>query len=164
MNWSSSTLTVCLLGAVTFVSAQEEIVFSQAGDWQILRASSVKNECYMQRNFENGTVVRVGLFAETGNGFFSAMSREWTHIHENAEAEVFFDFGSDLFSGIVKSFEEDGYLGGYAFFNNPEFVAALSAKTSLRIDGRRNFPIHVDLKGTSRAIRDVQRCLKESDG
>lgn len=151
-----------LLVAVLFAvgpAMSAPVEFSRSGPWQILYDPDVELECYMEQTNPAGVVLRFGLYGIRDRGFFSAMSKDWDHIDQDTEAELHFDFGDDLFAGTAKGFVDGPYRGGYAYFNNPEFIQAVAAKMTLSIDGNRRVPVHVDLTGTSRALGDVRRCL-----
>jgi hypothetical protein len=55
----------------------------------------------------------------------------------------------------------EGSLGGYAFFDNPEFVTEFAKRQSVIITGSKGPTEEIDLSGSSKAIAAVRACQAE---
>ena len=62
------------------------------------------------------------------------------------------------FAGEVVGMIEGDWHGGYAFFNHPEFIDEIGAKSEVTIEGSRRVPLSVSLKGSQQAIAELGRC------
>ena len=132
--------------------------WSDAGEWEILVDRTKKNGCLIQKLYPDGTLVRLGQLPAERGSYFAALNRDWTHIDESMSDQFYFDFGDELFAGEVVGMIEGDWHGGYAFFNNPEFIDEIGAKSEITIEGSRRVPLNISLKGTQSAIAELGRC------
>lgn len=130
----------------------------EVGEWSVFVDANVGHGCFMEKTFKDRTRVRLGKLPKENGAFFSASNKEWDHIEEGSSDEFYFDFGDELFKGQIEAKIEGDWYGGYAFFNNPEFLEFLATKTTLTIAGSRRIPLDIDLSGTKRAIDELGRC------
>ena len=135
--------------------------WGDAGEWEVLVDRAKNNGCLIQRLYPDGTLVRLGQLPAEDGSYFAALNRDWTHIDESMSDQFYFDFGDDLFVGEVVGMIEGDWHGGYAFFNNPEFIDEIGAKSDITIEGSRRVPLSVSLKGTQHAIAELGRCQSE---
>jgi hypothetical protein len=135
--------------------------WGDAGEWEVFVDSSKNNGCLIQKLYPDGTLVRIGQLPAENGSYFAALNRDWTHIDESMSDQFYFDFGDDLFVGEVVGMIEGDWRGGYAFFNNSEFIDGIGAKSEIIIEGSRRVPLNVSLKGTQRAIAELGRCQSE---
>ena len=49
-----------------------------SGDWEILVDPDVGHGCFMQKAFDDGTLVLVGAVPDRQGGFFAALNAEWS--------------------------------------------------------------------------------------
>ncbi|MGB5170861.1 MAG: hypothetical protein WBN69_05480, partial [Eudoraea sp.] len=119
------------------------------------------NGCLIQKLYPDGTLVRLGQLPAENGSYFAALNQDWTHIDESMNDQFYFDFGDELFVGEVVGLIEGDWHGGYAFFNNPEFIEDIGAKSKITIEGSRRVPLSVSLKGTQNAIAALGRCQSE---
>ena len=156
-----TTVLVALLGigASGALSAEESRKhWGDVGEWGVFVDMENNNGCLIEKEFPDGTLVRIGKLPVQHAGYFTALNKAWTHIDTTMEDQYYFDFGDVLFAGEVVGVVEGEWHGGYAFFNNPEFLQDLGVKTQITIEGTRRIPLSVELKGTQRAIAELERC------
>jgi len=115
----------------------------------------------MEKTFEDGTLVQVGYVPDRHGGFFAAYNPAWTNIENDAIGTLQFDFGKSLFGGKYVGIATAGRYGGYAFFNNPEFIKEFGRRNSVTIKGDKKHSLNFSLKGTSKAINAVRGCDAE---
>jgi hypothetical protein len=135
--------------------------WGKSGDWEILIDSNVGNGCYMEKTFENGTLVQVGIVPDRDGGFFAAYNADWREIEDGDAGTVRFDFGDALFGGDVVGVVKGDLRGGYAFFNNPAFIKEFAKRNTVEITAKWGSAIEIGLKGTSNAIKAVLKCDSE---
>lgn len=154
-----------LVLALAFVAggslAAPHVDHGVSGEWAIRVNPDNGNGCYMQKVFESGTVVLVGVAPDAKGAYFSAYNPEWTHIVEGDTGSVLLDFGDARFQGEVVGGTHEGSLGGYAFFDNPEFVTEFAKRQSVIITGSKGSTEEIDLSGSSKAIAAVRACQAE---
>jgi len=135
--------------------------WGDAGEWEVLVDRAKANGCLIQKLYPDGTLVRLGQLPAENGSYFAALNQDWTHIDESMNDQFYFDFGDELFVGEVVGLIEGDWHGGYAFFNNPEFIEDIGAKSKITIEGSRRVPLSVSLKGTQNAIAALGRCQSE---
>ncbi len=141
--------------------AQASVDWGAEGDWMIRINPANGNGCYAEKQFADGVLVRIGMDPERSGGFFAAYNTAWTHIEDGATGTLLFDFGNEKFAGEVLGRVEGDLHGGYAFFNNPNFVTEFAGRNTVKISGERGQEAEVDLAGTKRAVDAVRACQKE---
>ena len=135
------------------------IKWGASGDWAILINPDAGNGCYMEKTFEDGTLVQVGILPDRNGGFFAAYNAGWSDIEDGDSGTVRFDFGDALFGGEVVGVLRGDLRGGYAFFNNPAFVEEFGKRNNVKISW--GGATEINLKGTRRAIGAVLKCDSE---
>ncbi|MDK3075871.1 hypothetical protein QO034_22720 [Sedimentitalea sp. JM2-8] len=135
--------------------------WGQEGDWRIDVDPDAGPGCLMSRTFENGMIVELGYAADRNGGFFAVYSPDWTQLETGESGKVEFHFDDVGFGGDVDLVEKNGLKGGYAFFDNPEFVTEFAKRNKVMVFGPNGGKIDVSLKGTSRAIKAVKACQEK---
>lgn len=158
-RWCAALLSLICAAAA---SAEEPVQWGQTGDWTIWVDPTVGHGCYMARTYDDETVIRIGTVPARRGGFLAAHNANWTDIEEGGEGVLRIDFGDALFEGTVVGTVYDDLPGGYAFFDNPDFVNEFRKRNSLILIGRKSgYRVEIDLKGTSKGINAVLACQKE---
>ncbi|TLP56903.1 hypothetical protein FEE96_20820 [Parasedimentitalea maritima] len=152
-------VVLCSFGVPASASNVEH--WEEVGAWEILVDASVGNGCLAQRVFEDGTLVQIGAEPVRNGGFFAAYNAEWSDIEIGATGIVNMDFGDARFAGEVVGKVNQDLPGGYAFFDNPNFVTEFGQRQSVKISGESGRLIEIDLTGSKRAIEAVLDCQKE---
>jgi hypothetical protein len=154
--------TCVVLASAQIIKAQSEHKkWGDSGAWVILVDPDVGNGCYMENTFEEGTLVQVGFVPDRKGGFFAAYNSAWTNIEDGTVGTIQFDFGKSLFGGDYVGVVKADRFGGYAFFNNPEFVREFGKRNTVSIKGDKGNALDFSLKGTTKAINAVRSCDAE---
>jgi hypothetical protein len=144
-----------LILAITVANAED---WGQEGEWRIEIDPDAGPGRLMSRTFEDGMMVELGYAADRNGGFFAAYSPDWTQLETGTSGKVEFHFDDVGFGGDIDLVEKNGLKGGYAFFDNPEFVAEFAKRNKVVVVGPNGGEVTVSLKGTSRAIQAVKAC------
>lgn len=152
-------VVLCSIGVPASASNVEH--WEEVGAWEILVDASVGNGCLAQRVFADGTLVQIGAEPARNGGFFAAYNAEWSDIEVGATGIVNMDFGDARFAGDVVGKVNQDLAGGYAFFDNPNFVTEFGQRQSVKISGESGRLIEIDLTGSKRAIEAVLDCQKK---
>jgi len=150
---------MCIVGVSA--SASELTSWEEIGTWEVLVDPAVGNGCLAQRVFDDGTLVQIGAEPARNGGFFAAYNAEWSDIKDGATGIVNFDFGDARFAGDVVGRINQNLPGGYAFFDNPNFVTEFGKRQSVKVTGESGRLVEIDLTGSKRAIEAVLACQKE---
>jgi len=139
------------------------VAWGDAGGWSIMIDPTVGNGCYMERTTEDGTLVQVGLVPQSDGGFFAAYNAAWQALAEETGGTLYFDFGETLFGGEYVIETKGDLVGGYAFFNNPQFIDEFGRRNEVIIEGERGNALDFKLTGTLKSIKAVRDCDAEQE-
>lgn len=158
-RWCASLL-LPVFAAAAF--AGEPTRWGQSGDWTILVDPEVGNGCFMIRTYEDGTLILIGTVPDRLGGFLAAHNPNWTDIEEGVEGVLSIDFGEALFEGAVVGKFYNDIPGGYAFFDNPNFVHEFRKRNSVILIGKKSgHQVNIDLKGSNSGINAVLACQEQ---
>ncbi|MDW4551445.1 hypothetical protein R5H32_19020 [Defluviimonas sp. D31] len=132
--------------------------WGESGQWSVLVDPDSGNGCLIQKDFSDGLRIRFGNLPLLSGGFFAALSRDWSDLEAGTTGTVRFLTGEAKFAGEAEFLEEDGWYGGSAFFNNPNFVTEMAKRRSITVIGPSGGTFEVDLAGSSKAIDLMQEC------
>ncbi len=132
--------------------------WATSGAWEILVDPSNGNGCFMQKDFDDGIRVQFGFEPERDGGFFAALSKNWTQVEAGTSGTVKFITDEAKFAGDVEMIKRDDWLGGWAFFNNPNLAIEVAQRRSLTVIGPKGGTFDINLDGTERAISMMKEC------
>lgn len=138
--------------------AQTHPEFAKIGDWTVRTNPTNGNGCYMEKSFDSGTLVQIGVVPDENGAFFAAYNAALDGVEEGAEGTVLFDFGDSRFQGAAKGAFLNGVPGGYAFFDNPEFAREFGKRTKVLVQGGAGRSEEIDLTGSMKGLRSIQAC------
>ena len=156
-----TTACFTVLGCSVALAQDGVSSWGTSGDWEILIDPDVGNGCYMQKAFEDGTLVQVGAVPDRQGGFFAAMNAKWAEITDGQEGVLTFDFGDAKFAGDALGVTRAGLPGGYAFFDNPKFADEFGKRNTVKVSAKGGEMIEFSLKGSQKAIAAVRACQEE---
>ena len=157
MELLKQVVCIPLLVIGTNALAQPE-TWGNAGGWDILIESGTRKACYATRTLDDGSTVFIGFDSGTTGGYFAVYNPDWTHIEEDQQGLVEFDFVKEKFAGEAVGKFRDGVPGGYAYFNNPAFADAFARYETVKITGSKGATFSMALTGTHKAVTAVQTC------
>ena len=153
-------LITAAFSILAFGAAASELPkWGDSGDWEIHIDPAAGNGCFMEKLYDDGTLVRFGAVPLREGGFFSALNITWTSIKgEGGQKAIKFDFDGVIFSGQAVGIAEGLMRGGYVFFDNPKIAMEFSQKNTMTILGTPEGDIAIKLKGTGAAVKKVREC------
>lgn len=153
------------LASASFAQARtDHSKWGEVGKWIILIDPNADNGCYMEQTFKDGTLVQIGFLPSRDGGFIALYNASWTDIEDGIVGTVQFDFEKSLFGGDYVGVVKGDLFGGYAFFNNPEFVTEFGRRNTVTIKADKGDTIDFSLSGTARAINAMRTCHSEQHG
>lgn len=148
------------LAGIPLASFAESETWGVSGNWQLSVDALAGNGCFMERQFDDGIMVRLGNLPQREGYFLAVLSQSWIDIVEGETAGIDVDFTDDLFAGEAVGIVEGEWHGGHIFFNNPEFLDLFARSDALAVGltGQEMFEIPLD--GTSKALVELRTCQK----
>lgn len=154
-----------MISAFSFIAttgvADEVEPWRSVGDWSVFVATPAADGCFTETELYGGTLVQIGTVSTLSGGFFAAYNAQWSDVEIGATGTLKFDFGDALFAGDVVGKTSSGLPGGYAFFDNPNFVTEFAKRLSVTITGPKGKTVEINLKGSKKAIEAVLACNAE---
>jgi hypothetical protein len=65
---------LAVFGLNSAASAQEVVTWGEAGGWDVLVDKTLANGCFIQAEFEDGSLIRMGIDKEEGGGYVTAFN------------------------------------------------------------------------------------------
>lgn len=147
--------------AATPVLADEITEYGAVGDWKVLIDADKGNGCFVQKEFEDGTLVQMGYWPARNGGFFGVYNAAWDKLHEaedGTKTKIKFDFPDKRFVGDAERHLLDDKAGGFVFFDNPHVPDEIAKNIEMTILTESGPDIPINLKGTSNAIKSAREC------
>lgn len=149
--------------AATFLAApalaEEELQdYAEAGDWAIAIDPSLNNGCLMYGEFEDNSVVRIGIDMTTGWGYVLSANPAWGDIVEGQSYPVTISLDDKTFDGEAVGYPIDGLPGANVDFDNPDFLAMLVAAQNLTLAHDGNEVMSLDISGSADAVKTLIEC------
>lgn len=160
-GWEMRIAVLSLCMCCTLARAGDVPSLAVVGDWNILVDETTGDSCFAQKDFEDGTRVQIGFDILRNGGFFAAYNSDWTQIEEGGAGTAKFEFGDARFAGDATGRMNDDLPGGYAFFDNPDFVDEFAKRNSVKFSGESGVWFEISLSGTGQAIAAVRNCQKD---
>lgn len=155
---SAVGLALCFaVSAPTF--AEDYVPVASVEGWNIVRGVE-GNGCFMEKVNKDGYLVRIGK-TEAGSEFGSIgvyTKDKDIYVLEGETKDVEFDLDGERFFGTANGATWNGYRGGIARANNPDFGQALAKKYILTINPEKKTPLVIDLAGTFKAMAATRDC------
>ena len=142
--------------------AQDLIEWGSSDYWAVLIDPTLGNGCLIQSEFDDGSVVRIGLDRTTGYGYVTAFNEAWGSIEEGALYPVAFTLDGEEFSGEAKGLYLDGLPGADIEFDSVDFFMSIAQRrtmTMFNVDGEE--VLSIDLTGTMAGLEAVLECQDE---
>lgn len=150
------TMAAALLAAPAL--AQDLVDYGEAAGWSIAVDPTLNNGCLMMSEFDDGSVVRIGMDMTTGNGYILSANPAWGDIVEGQAYPVQIALDGTSFDGEATGFMIDGLPGADILFDNPDFLAGLVEAQSLTLSHAGNEVMSLDVAGSAEAVVKVIEC------
>lgn len=155
--FAAAAIAATLLAAPAL--AEEELQdYAEAGGWAIAIDPSLNNGCLMYGEFEDNSVVRIGIDMTTGWGYILSANPAWGDIVEGQSYPVTISLDDKTFDGEAVGYPIDGLPGANVDFDNPDFLAMLVAAQNLTLAHDGNEVMSLDISGSADAVKTLIEC------
>lgn len=138
----------------------EEVLqdYAEAGGWAIAIDPNLNNGCLMYGEFDDNSVVRIGIDMTTGWGYILSANPAWGDIVEGQSYPVTIALDDQTFEGEAVGYPIDGLPGANVDFDNPDFLAMLVAAQSLTLSHDGAEVMSLDVSGSADAVKTLIEC------
>ena len=147
-------------------SADNFLKFGEVEDWKVF-IDQERKSCLIEKQFDTGEVVQMGLTQDRGVGYVGVFTDEETDIKEGEKQLVAIALGENIYIGEAAGLRGSitkGYSGGYVLSEDPQFVTDIAQQYEMVVFPETNFAFVVDLTGTKKAIEMARSCNQEQLG
>lgn len=143
------------------VMAQELVEWGASDYWDVLIDTTLDNGCLIQSEFDDGSLVRIGLDPGNGVGYVAVFNDAWGDIEEGKLYPITFNLDRQKFDGEARGVYLDGVPGADIEFDNVDFFMSIAERRTMTMfhDGRE--VLSIDLTGTMAGLAAVLDCQEE---
>ena len=157
-----------LLSAVLLLSTSAAPVLAQdlekwgASDyWDVMIDPTLGNGCLIQSEFDDGSVVRIGLDRNKGVGYVTAFNDNWGDIEAGKLYPISFDLDNQSFEGEARGIYLNGVPGADIEFDNVDFFMSIAERQTMVMYHDNHEVMAIDLTGTMAGLAAVLECQDE---
>lgn len=153
--------TGVLVLAASAATAQDLQPWGASDFWDVLIDPSLGNGCLIQSEFQDGSLVRIGLDNVAGGGYVTVFNTAWGEIEEGAMYPVTFDLDSESFEGEAKGMYLNDVPGADIAFDSVDFFMGIAAHQTMTMYHDGAEVLSIDLTGTMAGLEAVLTCQDE---
>lgn len=129
--------------------------------WEVLIDPSLGNGCLIQGEFQDGSLVRIGLDRNTGSGYVTVFNTAWGEIEDGATYPISFTLDDESFDGEAKGLYLNDVPGADITFDNVDFFMSIAQRQTMTMFHDGNEVLSIDLTGTMAGLQAVLECQDE---
>lgn len=161
MNKLKAVMVGAAIAASTAFGASADTFksYGSVGHWNVF-VDETKGSCVIETRQTEGLIVQMGLTKNKDLGYLGVFTQDPTDFKKGDKRELIIDLDGDVYtaeSTAMKGNITPGYSGAYILANNPNFIADVANKQTLKaVDTERVFTL--DLTGTKKAMMMGSEC------
>lgn len=158
MKRMMSVAIMATFAAVPALAQDELLDYAETQNWSIAIDPTLNNGCLMISEFEDNSVVRIGIDMTTGDGYILSANPAWQGIEEGQTYPVTIAVDDATFDGVATGYPIDGLPGANVDFDNPDFLAGLVNAESLTLTHEGTDVMSLDITGSADAVAKLIEC------
>ena len=155
-----TALALAIMGAGS-AGAQSLEPWGASDFWDVMIDPTLGNGCLIQSEFEDGSVVRIGLDRTNGTGYVTAFNDAWGDIEAGKLYPISFDLDGESFEGEAVGMYLDGMPGADVVFDSVDFFMSIAQRQTMTMYHDGAEVLSIDLTGTMAGLEAVLECQDE---
>jgi len=153
--------TAALVLAAGAATAQDLQKWGASDYWDVMVDPTLGNGCLIQGEFQDGSLVRIGLDKVAGGGYVTVFNTAWGEIEDGVMYPVSFDLDGESYDGEAKGMHLNDVPGADIAFDSVEFFMGIAKHQTMTMfhDGAQ--VLQIDLTGTMAGLDAVLTCQDE---
>ena len=147
--------------AAPMANAQSLEQWGTAGGWDVMIDPSLGDGCLIQAAYQDGSVVRIGLDRNQGNGYVTVFNESWGDIEEGVSYPILFALDGAEYDADAVGIYLNGVPGADIAFDNPDFLFDLAKKYTMTVYNEVGEVMAIDLGGSYVGLEAVLECQDE---
>jgi len=145
----------------TAAAAQDLVTWGSSDYWDVLIDPSLGDGCLIQSEFQDGSLVRIGLDRITGFGYVTVFNTAWGDIKDGAIYPIDFTLDGDPYKGEAKGLYLNDVPGADIEFDSIDFFMSIAQRQTMTMYHDGAEVLSIDLTGTMAGLDAVLTCQDE---
>jgi hypothetical protein len=163
-----SFLLACGLNlfAISGALAQDTILWRSVGQWQIRVDKSLGYGCFLLGSYTRGTVLRIGIDQQNGNGYIMVGNEGWRSLQVGNQYDLALRFdNSPSWRGraTARTIGSGSMRFLHLSFDRARFLVELARRLNMTILYNGQVVTQLPLHGTNAAVQEMIRCQRAAD-
>lgn len=142
-------------------SAQDLVEWGSSDYWSVMIDPTLGNGCLIQGEFQDGSLVRIGLDKVAGGGYVTVFNTAWGAIEEGKVYPVSFSLDGDSYEGEAKGMILNDVPGADIAFDSVDFFMSIAKHQTMTMYHDGAEVLQIDLTGTMAGLDAVLTCQDE---
>jgi hypothetical protein len=152
--------------AISGALAQETVLWRSIGQWQIRVDASLGYGCFLVGSYTRGTVLRIGIDQQSGNGYVMVGNEAWRSLQVGNQYDLALRFDNDSpwrGRATARRIGSGEMVFLYLSFDRTRFLVELARRLNLRVFYNGDLITQLPLHGTNAAVQEMIRCQRAAD-
>lgn len=147
-------------------SAQDTPLWRQIGQWQIRVDASLGYGCFLVGSYTRGTVLRIGIDQQNGNGYVMVGNETWRSLQVGGQYDLALRFDNNSpwrGRATARRIGNGDMVFLYLSFDRARFLVELARRNNMTIYYQGNVVTTLPLHGTNAAVQEMINCQRAAD-
>ncbi len=152
--------------AISGAVAQETLLWRSVGQWQIRVDKSLGYGCFLVGSYTRGTVLRIGIDQQNGNGYVMVGNEAWRSLQVGSRYDLALRFDSAApwrGRATARRIGSGDMVFLYLSFDRSRFLVELARRLNMTIYYQGEFVTQLPLRGTYAAVQEMLNCQRAAD-
>lgn len=152
--------------ALSGTFAQETPLWRTVGQWQIRVDASLGYGCFLVGSYTRGTVLRIGIDQQSGNGYVMVGNEAWRSLQVGNQYDLALRFDSNApwrGSATARRIGSGDMVFLYLSFDRARFLVELARRNNMTIFYQGDVVTSLPLRGTNAAVQEMLNCQRAAD-
>jgi hypothetical protein len=147
-------------------SAQETPLWRTVGQWQIRVDASLGYGCFLVGSYTRGTVLRIGIDQQNGNGYVMVGNEAWRSLQVGNQYDLALRFDNNSpwrGRATARRIGNGDMVFLYLSFDRARFLVELARRNNMTIFYQGAVVTQLPLYGTNAAVQEMLNCQRAAD-
>src|SRR5262245_32891663 len=152
--------------SVTGALAQDTILWRAVGQWQIRVDKSLGYGCFLIGSYTRGTVLRIGIDQQNGNGYILVGNEAWRSLQVGSQYDLALRFDNTApwrGRATARRIGSSDMVFLYLSFDRARFLVELARRVNMTIFYNGEVVTSLPLHGTNAAVQEMIQCQRTAD-
>jgi hypothetical protein len=146
--------------------AQDTPLWRTVGQWQIRVDASLGFGCFLVGSYTRGTVLRIGINQQNGNGYVMVGNEAWRSLQVGNQYDLAIRFDSNSpwrGRATARRIGNGDMVFLYLSFDRARFLVELARRNNMTIFYQGAVVTQLPLHGTNAAVQEMLNCQRAAD-